>query len=253
MRIMTRTLATWFALLALGTACVGVEASSEGEGKTWRATVSPVAGWDRNELEVRGGPGGATSTETDTAGEQGLFVAFVHPRLVVNNFFFWANDINDADIWGNLMFANYYHKPDVFLTWNAGVGYLYHKIKPEMTDIVVSVPMVKAGPVFRVKPLGLMLNPYLGYAWERVNTPQGDEPNDSYLYGISASWHWRMITASVRYYYQDSQEADEDYNTVHARLNVGITKSLGVALLVDYMEHPGTTDTSFLMGPTLVF
>ena len=214
--------------------------------------VSPVAGWDRNELQVRGRDG-TTSTETDTAPEYGLFAVFIHPRFVVNNFLFWSKNINDTDIWGNLFFANYYHQPDVPVTWNVGAGYLYHKIKPEMTEIDVKVPMVKGGPLFRMKQWGITLNPYLGYAWEQVDTPHGDQDNDSYLYGISGWWRWRMIMVAAKYYYQDSQEIDENFNTFRARLNFGITKNVGGVIRFDYMEHQTTTDTSVLAGPTFMF
>lgn len=218
----------------------------------WFVAVSPVVGVDRNELQVRG-RGGTTSTETDTAMEYGLFAVFVHPRLVVNNFLFWLDDVNDSEVWGNLFFANYYHEPDVPVTWNVGAGYLYHEIKPEGTEIEVKVPMVKAGPLFRVKSWGLRLNPYVGYAWEQVDTSHGDQDNDSYLYGISGWWRWRMLMVSAKYYYQDSQEIEEDFNTFRARVNFGVTEHWGGVIRFDYMEHQTTTDTSVLAGPTFVF
>lgn len=66
----------------------------------------------------------------------------IHPNWVINNFLFFA-DVNDSAVWGNLLFANYYADTKAALTWKAGAGYLYHKIKPERGEI-----MVKAGPVW---------------------------------------------------------------------------------------------------------
>ena len=143
--------------------------------------------------------------------------------------------------------------PDASVTWNAGAGHLYHKIEPQGEDIEISVPLAKAGPVLRVKNLGLTLNPYIGYAWERIDTLHGDTENDSYLYGLSVDWRWRMAGLNVKYYYQDSQELDDGFNNVHVRLTTGITRHWGATLRFDYMEHVTTDDSSVLLGPVYVF
>ena len=213
--------------------------------------VTPMIGYDHNELQVRG-PRGAVSTETDTAPEYGLFAIYANPNFVVNNFLFYSR-INKSDVWGNLFFANYYAKADVPVTWNVGAGYMYHQIDPPGEFIEVKVPMVKAGPVFRVKSMHLFLNPYVGYAWERVYTEHGDQPDDSILYGLTLNWHWRMIEAGVNYYYQDSQDIDDDFNVFRARVNCFVNKHWGIAARVDYMEHQYTKDKSFLVGPIWVF
>ncbi len=218
--------------------------------KIWWA-VSPVIGMDRNEL-TRRGPGGQTFTETDTAPEYGLFAMMAHPNLVVNNFLFFSR-VNDCDVWGDLLYANYYISSQAPATWHAGAGYLYHQIKPDNNTIEVKVPMLKTGPHFRIKPLRLTLTPYFGYAWERVNTDYGDSPNDSWIYGLRTGWRWRMLEANINYYYQDSLQVEQNYHTLHARLHVFFTKNVGLLTRVDYMEHQTTTDTSFLMGPTVVW
>jgi hypothetical protein len=213
--------------------------------------VTPMIGYDHNELQVHG-PRGAVSTESDTALEYGLFAIYANPNFVVNNFTFFSR-INESDVWGDLFFANYYAKADVPVTWNVGAGYLYHQINPPGEFIEVKVPMAKAGPVFRVKSMHLFLNPYLGYAWERVSTEHGDQPDDSYLYGLTLNWHWRMIEAGVNYYYQDSQDIADDFNVLRARVNCFVSKNWGLAARVDYMEHQFTKDKSFLVGPIWVF
>lgn len=219
------------------------------QGVRW--VVSPLIGWNRNELETRG-RGGVTSTETDTAPMYGFYAMAAHPRFVINNFVFYS-DVNDADVWGNLAFANYYHDPDAAVTWNAGVGYLYHEIQPEGVEITVKVPMLKAGPYFRVRKLNMTLNPYVGYSWESVDTTHGDSDNDAVLYGITAGWRWRMLGATVNYYYQDSQDLDENYQTLRGRFHVGFTRNWGGLVRVDYMEHQTTKDTSILFGPVYTF
>ena len=107
--------------------------------------------------------------------------------------------------------------------------------------------------MLRIRPWHVRVNPYVGYAWERIDTQHGDQDNDSYLYGITLGWRWRMVAATVKYYYQDSREADEDYETVRARLNVGFTPHWGGVVRVDYMEHVTSDDASILLGPTYVF
>ena len=227
------------------------EALQERESKPMICAVSPVFGWDRNELKVRG-RGGQVTTETDTAPEYGLFLLMAHPNLVINDFLFWT-DVNHTDVFGNLAFVNGYGDSNADLTWNVGAGHLYHKIEPANEDITVTVPMVKAGPLFRVRKWNLRLNPYVGYAWERIETRRANEDNDSYLYGITAGWRRRMAAATVKYYFQDSQEADDDYHTVRARAHCMFTRHWGGVVRFDYMEHVTSDDTSLLVGPTYVF
>jgi hypothetical protein len=219
------------------------------QGKV-RWIVSPIAGVDRNEMTVRTPMG--TTTETDTGPEYGLFVMMAHPNFVVNDFLFFA-DVNETDVMGNLLFANYYADSKAKVTWNAGAGHLYHKIEPENEEIEVNVPMVKAGPLFRVPAWHLSLNPYLGYAWERVDTLHGDQDNDSYLYGLTVAYLWRMIEGGFNYYYQDSQEVDEDYQVFRARVYTFFGPNWGLGARVDYMEHMTTDDLSFLVGPAFTF
>ena len=214
--------------------------------------VSPLFGYNRDELKQRDRMGQIT-TATKTAPEYGLFAMVAHPRLVVNNFIFLTEASGDTEILGNFFHANLYGDPDASLTWNLGAGHLYHKIEPPDQDIEVSVPMAKAGPVLRVRPLRLTFNPYIGYAWERIDTPHGRTDNDSYLYGITVDWRWRMVGLNMKYYYQDSQELDDDYESIHVRLTTGITRHWGAALRFDYMEHATTDDTSILAGPVYVF
>ena len=213
--------------------------------------VSPLAGWEENKLAARG-PGGRSMTLVDTGPEYGVFLMMVHPNLVVNNFIFWA-DVNDADVFGNLLFANYFVNSEKLFTWNFGAGHLYHKIKPENENIRVEAPMVKTGPRFRIPAWHLSINPYIGYAWERVETEHGDLDNDSILYGITAGFRWRMIESSVNYYYQDSQEQEDDDQVLRGRLNVFFNRTWGLATRVDYMQHQTSDDLSLLFGPVFVF
>lgn len=260
----TLGLRVWLAAAAVGLAACPVPTRAEGgeaggmqDGTVW--SVSPMAGWDRNELKLRG-PGGAETTHTDSGPEYGVFALFARPNFVINNFLFFA-DVNDADVWGDLLFANYYANAKSRLTWNVGAGYLYHEIEPKGVRIVVTDPMVKAGVRLKVPSLHLSLNPYLGYAWERVeveiDTPMGtedvDSDNDSWLYGLTIGYRWRMLEGGVNYYYQDSQNFDEDFQVVRARLSVFVTKTWGVSGRFDYAEHQTTDDTSFLFGPVWVF
>jgi hypothetical protein len=222
----------------------------ENRGILW--LVSPMTGYNRDELRQRDRTG-QTRTATETAPEYGLFALAAHPRLVVNNFLFFTEAADDTEVLGNFFHANAYGDPGAALTWNVGAGHLYHKIEPRNEHIEVSVPMAKAGPVLRVRPWGLTFNPYAGCAWERIATRHGDVDNDSYLYGVTVDWRWRMLALNVKYYYQDSRELDEDFNNVHMRLTTGFNRHWGAALRLDYMEHATTDDTSVLAGPVYVF
>ena len=217
--------------------------------------LSPVAGLNRNEMTVPTPMG--EMVLKDTSPEYGIFGMAILGRVIVNDFFFWTR-VNDSDVLGNLLHANYYQNIKAPVSWMAGAGWLYHSIDTAHEQIDVNVPIIKAGPTFNVKCLRLMLNPYVGYMGERISTTHGDTDNDSLLYGITVNWRWRMLDAYLKYYYQDSQgdvqgRDIQDFQTVNFRLNVGITRQVGVMIRVDYMEHYSTTDSSVLIGPSFVF
>ncbi|NCC51273.1 MAG: hypothetical protein EOM20_08670 [Spartobacteria bacterium] len=213
--------------------------------------VSPLMGVNRNEMKVRG-PRGEMETKTETALEYGIFALLKYHNFILTDFLFYT-EVNDTDVSGNLFFANYYASRERRLSWNVGAGHLYHKIKPSNQDITVSVPMVKAGPLVNIPEWNLSINPYIGYAWERIDTAHGDQDNDSYMYGITVGWRWRMLAATVKYYYQDSQESDDDYHTVRARTYGMFNEHWGAVIRFDYMEHSTSDDTSVLAGPVFVF
>ncbi|NLE67214.1 MAG: hypothetical protein GX608_07305 [Lentisphaerae bacterium] len=244
-------LLTAAALLACPRECAGEE-TADPEKNTVMWLVSPLVGWNHDDLKQRD-RAGQVNTMGKTALEYGLFVMAAHPRFVVNDFLFFTEAAGDTDVLGNFFHANVYGNPEAPVTWNLGAGHLYHKIKPSNEDIDVHVPMAKAGIVLRVSQWGLTFNPYAGYAWERIYTMHGDSDNDSYLYGLTVDWRWRMLALNAKYYYQDSREADEDYNNVHVRFTAGFTRHLGAVLRFDYMEHTTTDDTSLLAGPVFVF
>ena len=243
----------WLALLLPIAQAPAAEASHPAPGRGIMWLVSPLAGFNRDELAVRSGPGGQqVSTETETAPMYGLFAMMAHPRIVINDYLFYTEP-NNADVLGNLFYANLYGDPDAILTWNLGGGHMYHKIKPPREDIRVQVPMVKAGPIVRIKPWGVTINPYFSYAWERIETLRSSSKNDSYLYGLTVDWRWRMINLNVKYYYQDSLGDYEDYNNVFARLVFAFNRNFGAMLRFDYMEHVVTDDTSIMVGPVFIF
>lgn len=214
--------------------------------------VSPLFGVNRDELKQRDRMG-RPQTATETAPEYGLFALATHPRFAVNDFLFFTEAAGDTRVMGNFFHVNLYGDPEATVTWNLGAGHLYHKIEPQNEEIEVSVPMVKIGPLLRFKPWHLAFNPYVGYAWERIDTRRGDSDNDSYLYGLTVDWRWRMLGLNVKYYRQDSREWEQDFDNVHVRFTIGITRHWGAALRFDHMEHRATEDTSLLAGPVFVF
>ena len=217
------------------------------------ALISPLAGYNRNELIVHGGPRGQQLTkQTDTEPMYGLFLLMGNPRVMVNDYFFYTKP-NDTEVLGNLFYLNVYGDPQATVTWNLGGGHLYHEIKPDNEDIKVQAPMLKAGPVIRIKPWGITFNPYLGYVWERIETSRGDLSNDALLYGLSVDWRWRMMNLNVKYYYEDSRDGYESYNAVRARFVTGLTRHWGMTVRYDYMEQMAADNSSLMIGPVYVF
>lgn len=239
------------AIQNLQAATITESLASAAHGSKPMFTVSPLIGLDRNKMDVRGARG-SVNTMTDTAAEYGLFFLLRHKNLVLTDFVF-LTDVNDTEVFGNFAFVNLYGDRRNGVTWNVGAGHLYHKIEPENEDITVNVPMLKVGPVFSIPDLHLSINPYAGYAWERIETSRADIDNDSYLYGITVGWRWRMMGATVKYYYQDSQETDDDYQTIRARAHTMVNENWGGVIRFDYMEHSTSDDTSVLLGPVYVF
>ncbi len=240
-----------FAAGALADAPTDAGVAPEGAARDTRVLVSPLFGGVRNELNMRNQRGEITR-QTDTAPMVGLFGMVMHGPFVLTDYFFYS-DVNDTDVWGNLAYLNWYGSRTARLSWNAGAGHLYHKIKPSGQDITVTVPMLKTGPLINIPEWHLSFNPYVGYAWERIETRMSKSDNDSYLYGITIGWRWRMLGATIQYYYQDSREAEDDYQTLRARAHAMVNRNWGLTVRLDYMEHATSDDTSIQFGPVVVF
>lgn len=214
--------------------------------------VSPLAGWNRNELKIPPHGPMPGMTLTDTEPEYGLFTMYAHPRFVVNNFFF-VSEGNGADITGDVAWLNVYGRPEATCTWNVGAGYAWLELDMDGNEIDIGVPMVKAGMVVRCSKIHISLNPYLAYAWESVETAFGDEDSESILYGLTARWYWRMLHVTAKYYLQDDLDRNEQYNVVRVRASAFFSDHLGVLARLEYMEQETTDNTAFLLGPALVF
>ncbi len=214
--------------------------------------VSPLVGWNHNKLYVPArGPLPAV-TLSDTKPEYGLFLLYYRPQMIINNMFFTTR-ASGSDVAGNVTFINFYGAPEKRLTWNAGGGYVWHKIKADHNTITISVPMIKAGLLLRIPESHLVLNPYLAYARESIDTSYSDEDIDALMYGITAFWQWRMLNTTLKYYYQDDLNSSESYNVLRLRGILFVNKSFGVTARFEYMEEPTTDNTSFLFGPIFMF
>lgn len=73
------------------------------------------------------------------------------------------------------------------------------------------------------------------------------------LFALTMGYRWRMLEAGVNYYYQDSQDLEEDFQVVRARFNCFFSRTWGLAARFDYAEHQITDDKSVLLGPVWVF
>jgi hypothetical protein len=228
-----------------------IPAATAEEGSAPMFVVAPLIGFNRNTLETRDMRGRPTELE-DTGLEYGLFGLVRTDHFTFNNFLFFA-DVNDTDVTGNVFHANYYYNPRSRYTLNLGFGFIYNKTEGERTDITVTTPIPKLGLQIGVPEYGLSLNPYVAWAAEKVETPRGDQTNDALLYGMTVGWRWRLLGATVQYYYQDVLDSGESFHTFRLLNNINLSKRLGIMTRFEYMEHPMSKDMVFLIGPTFAF
>lgn len=214
--------------------------------------VSPLYGFNRNELTVPGHGRMPAMVLKDTDDEQALFMMVVTPRLVANNIVF-KTEPNDTKVVGDIATINVYGAPKSLLTWNLGAGYVWHEIESEHETIKIDMPMGKAGVVWRVPGLHMMFNPYIGYAREQVETSRGDDNSHVMLYGVSGYWRWRMLQANVKYYIQDNRGRNKSYDVVRGQFSAMFNRHVGMLLRAERMEESSTTDTSLVAGPIFVF
>jgi len=245
-----KSLACMFACLtAAGLEANDVPSAMKASGGV-SITLSPLLGVNRDTVTT-GAPVGPSKL-ADTRPEYGLYANLRAPHVRVSDFLFYT-DPNDAQVFGNFLSANFYLSDTARWTVNAGVGHLYHWIGMERGNVVVSAPLVKAGPVLRIPEVGLTLNPFVGFVWEQIASPYGDSRNDEPLYGLGLNWHWRMLGANATYYVQVGKEDREDLHTLRAYVHAALGANWGWILRFDYMEHTTTDDTSVLTGPTFIF
>lgn len=218
--------------------------------------VSPLYGLNRNELSIPARGPAPARVLRDTEPEYGLFAMFVAPRIIANNIVF-RTDPSDMKVVGDIASLNVYGPTERALTWNIGAGYLWHEIESDNVTTKIEMPLGKVGLVWRIAGLHLMVNPYVGYARERVDveTARGtvESGSDVMLYGMSAYWRWRMLQANVKYYIQDDRERNRAFDVVRGQFCAMCSRHVGVLLRAERMEQYCTTDTSFLAGPIFVF
>lgn len=214
--------------------------------------ISPLAGWAENETLSNG--------HTDSSPEYGLFAMYATPRFIVNNTTFFT-DLNQSDVWGNIVSLSLYGDPKARLTWFLGGSYTWHQIENEIVKVTINEPLGKAGVVWRIPSVHLSLNPYFGYGQEEVrtevSTPFGTfksrDRSDIAVYGISAYWRWRMLYANAKYFLSDDLDHDTLNNTFRVWGTAMFSDHMGLLARLEYTEQNTTKDTSVLLGPVFVF
>ena len=208
---------------------------------TSKFLLTPLWGPVQNDLASRDSRGRPV-TLSDEGPMYGLHAVAFGRGWSLTDFLFFA-DVNNTDVSGNMFFGNWYTHPDSNISPNLGVGQLWHEIETQRQNIKADAPK-----------LHLALNPYTGYAWEGVETAYSKDNSEYVLYGISAKWQWRMFYVSGKYYYQDNMDSDgENFETYRMNATTFLTKSLGLTVRYDHMEHQGSTNDSWLFGPTVMF
>lgn len=242
-------------LITLIITFVSIAGMAQERGRSIRV-ISPLIGVDNNTVEVHVPqpmmPPKVVEQE-DTALEYGLFALYSTEHFTINNFLFMVPDINEADIWGNVFFANYYYNPSARVTPNLGFGYVYHKIEMDENEVVVKTPLPKLGLRIDAPEWNMYLNPYVCWTAEKVETTHSESTDESMLYGLTVGWRWRMMSAYAKYYYQDVLDSDKTYNVARFRYNFFLSKTFGIASRLEYMEHSTSDDISFLIGPAFTF
>lgn len=214
--------------------------------------ITPLWGQVENDLASRDRSGQPT-TLNDTGPMYGIHAVAFGRAWSLTDFLFFAN-VNNTDVSGNLFFANWYTMPEANISPNLGVGHLWHEIETQRQTIKINAPMLKAGILLKVPKLHLSLNPYTGYVWEGVKTAFSDDEYEYILYGLSCKLRWRMLYLSGKYYYQDNTDSDgEDFETYRLNATAFVHKHLGLTVRFDHMEHQGSINDSWLIGPTLIF
>lgn len=214
--------------------------------------VSPMAGWNRNEVTVGGRPGTPPMELTDTAPEYALFAMYVSPHIVANNILF-ATSPNDTDVTGDIAYLNVYGDPEAVCTWNIGGGYLWHKIDTTGGDMTVSEPIARLGCLLRWPSAHMVANPYAGYGWQEINGYGRESHEAALLFGIVAEWRWRMLIASGKYYRTYNRDRKEWFDVVRLWGAAMFNRSVGVMARVEYSEEIGSRNTSCLLGPLFAF
>ena len=213
--------------------------------------ISPLIGFDNNTLHSRDRFGNSVDLE-DTGFEYGLFALYSTEHFTLNNMTFFT-DVNDTDVSGNIFYANYYYNPRSRVTLNLGLGYLYHKIDADSTEITINAPLPKLGLRIDASEWGMYLNPYVSWISEDIDTTYGDRTDEGFLYGLTVGWRWRFLSAYAKYYYHNVTDSSESYNVARLRGNIFLTKKIGITTRFEYMEHSTSDDISFLIGPAFVF
>lgn len=214
-------------------------------------TISPLIGVIRNEADVRR-PDGRIDTQTDTAIKYGLFAMYRQGHWHATNFGFYTS-VQDADVWGNLFFANWDAMPRAPLSGILGAGHVYHRIETARGNITVHVPMLKAGPRWTPRP-AFSVHPYAGYAWEYVDTPRSSSTEALPLFGITINSRINRTMLGLQYYYQwGPSSSQQDYQNLRGRVMHPISSQWAALLRIDIMEHAGSDDQSILIGPVLSF
>ena len=218
--------------------------------------VSPLYGVEQNEDLGTG--------RTDCSPEYGLFVMYASPRFIVNNTTFFT-DVNRSEVCGDIASVSLYGDPKADLTWYLGGSYVWHQIKPEDVKMTITIrePLGKVGFVWRIRPIHLSINPYIGYSPETVDTKISIPPpvgtirsrdrSDLAVCGVSAYWHWRMLGADAKYYLTQDLDHDTLNSTFRVWGTAMFSQHTGILARFEYTEQNTTKDTSLLIGPVFVF
>ncbi len=214
----------------------------------------------------------AGSSSTDTGPMAGLYGQLIVPnRFQVNDFLYYAWDVNDSTVLGNHFIADFY--PLTFGIGSFVVGGGFEYIRLDLDDGVteyeqrITIPYGRIGQYFNVPgPVRLSVLPWTGVGYQSIDgdgsvtiDPPGPAPSFEQDIDVDDSGYlWmngvnvtvgiaRFLEVQAKYGLYYDFEAEEFQNNVTGMVNVFMSRRLGASVRIKYTESVDDNYTLYSM------
>jgi opacity protein-like surface antigen len=212
------------------------------------------------------------STATDTGPMAGAYAQVIVPdRFQVNDFLYYAWDVNDSTVLGNHFIADFY--PIQLGIGSTVIGGGFEFIRLDLDDGVteyeqtVTIPYARVGQYFNVSgPVRVSLLPWTGVGYQTIRgegtvtiDPPGPTPEFKEDFDVDDSGYlWmnginltvglaRYLDVQLKYGLYYDVEAAEPYNNVTGMVNVFASRHIGASLRLKYSESVDDNYTLYSM------